>query len=32
MSPSPLERMTNAGVSALWNDSADPKELAQSIA
>jgi len=28
----PLERMTARGPAALWNDSADPRELAQSIA
>lgn len=29
---SPLERMTAGGATVLWNDSADPRELTQSIA
>ena len=29
---SPLEQMTRRGDTVLWNDSADPRELAQSIA
>lgn len=31
-SPTALEQMTSQGTTALWNDSADPRELAQSIA
>ena len=30
--PSPLEQMTAGRPTVLWNDSADPRELAQSIA
>ncbi|GMA21614.1 transaldolase [Arsenicicoccus piscis] len=30
--PTPLSTMTALGTTALWNDSADPKELTQSIA
>ena len=32
MSASPLEQMTSAEPTVLWNDSADPRELTQSIA